>query len=230
MGLRGSQWVLFRTPSQRRQERGDDLELEVVLVTVAVGTALEDADLVVEPLHQAETDLVLGAAVGSDAVPVAVDHRRELLVGLEPLPLEALSPALEEGAGPALGLVAPELAEGLLEQVGGVQSLVGREQLLQARSSVVGEGLAIREQRVSLPLDERPVLAGEPTVLAAADLVERVAEMAHDVELVENDSRLWSVALERGAERLPHVHRGELDARRLLRAQRGEEEVEVRLG
>ena len=51
---------------------------------------MEDADLAVEPLHQAEADLVLRVTVRSDAVPVAINHRRELLIGREPLPLEAL--------------------------------------------------------------------------------------------------------------------------------------------
>jgi len=32
------------TTSQRRQERSDDLELEVLLVAVAVGAPLQDAD------------------------------------------------------------------------------------------------------------------------------------------------------------------------------------------
>ena len=124
--------------SQRRKEGSDDLELEVLLVAVAVGAPLQDADLVVEVLDQAEADLVLGAAVGGDAVPVALDHRGELPVGPEPLPLEALLPAVEEGARPDLGLVAPELAEGLLEQVGDAEPLVGRQQLLQAGPTIVG--------------------------------------------------------------------------------------------
>src|SRR5712692_11084371 len=89
-GLRGSQWVFSRTPSQRMKKRGHDLEFEVLLVPVAVGPALEDADFVVEPLDESEADLVLGVAVGDDPVPVPLDHRRELLVGLEPLPLQAL--------------------------------------------------------------------------------------------------------------------------------------------
>ena len=42
------------------KERGHDLEFEVLFVPVAVGPALEDADLVVEPLDQAEADLVFG--------------------------------------------------------------------------------------------------------------------------------------------------------------------------
>src|SRR5712691_2317297 len=122
------------------KKRGHDLEFEVLLVPVAVGPALEDTDFVVEPLDESEADLVLGVAVGDDPVPVALDHRRELLVGLEPLPLQALLPPLEEGAGPAWGVVAPELAEGLFEQVGGVEPLVGLEQLAQTRSAIVGRG------------------------------------------------------------------------------------------
>src|SRR3989454_12788840 len=165
LGLRGSQWVLFRTPSQWMKERGHDLEFEVFLVPVSVGPALEDADFVVEPLDQAEADLVLRVAVGDDPVPVPLDHRGELLVGLEPLPLQALLPALEEGAGPAWGLVAPELAEGLLEQVGDVEPRVGLEQLAQGRSAIVGEVVAAGGEGVARPLGERAGLAGEKAVL-----------------------------------------------------------------
>ncbi len=41
MGLRGSQWVLFRTPRQRMKERGHDPELEVLLIPIAVGPPLD---------------------------------------------------------------------------------------------------------------------------------------------------------------------------------------------
>src|SRR6266545_4997506 len=208
LGLRGSQWVLLRTASQRRKKRCDDLELEVVLVAVAVGAALEDADLVVEPLDQADADLVLGSAVRGDAIPVAFDHGRELPVGREPLPLQALLPAVEEGTRPALGLVAPELAEGLLEQIGDAEPLVRRQQLLEAGPAVVAEVLSAREQGVALPLDEGTVLAREPAVLAAAHLIERLREVAHDVELVEDDAGLGRVPLQRVAEGLPHLQLG----------------------
>ncbi|GJL70756.1 MAG: hypothetical protein NPIRA06_33910 [Nitrospirales bacterium] len=161
---------------------------------------------------------------------MAVDHRGELLVGREPLPLEALFPTREEGAGSALGLVTPELAKGLFEQVGGVEPPVSLEQLGEGTAAVEGEVLAVGEQGIALSLDEAAVFGGEPAVLTTADLVECVAEVAHDVELVEDDARLWCMARERGAEGLPHVHRGELDARRLLRAQGGEEEIHVGLG
>ena len=161
---------------------------------------------------------------------MAVDHRRELLVGREPLPLEALCPPREEGAGSALGLVVPELAKGLFEQVGGVQPLVSLEQFGEGPAAVEGEILAVGEQRIALSLDEGAVLGSEAAVLAAADGVERLAEVAHDVELVEDDTCLWRMAPERGAKGLPPVHRGELDARRLFGAQRGKEEVHVGFG
>lgn len=80
------------------------------------------------------------------------------------------------GAGPALGLLAPEPAKGLFEQVGGVQSLVGLEQPVEEAAAGEGEVLAVGEQGVAQPLDESAVLGGEAAVLTTADLVERVAE------------------------------------------------------
>jgi hypothetical protein len=87
----------------------------------------------------------------------------------------------------------------------------------------------VGQQRVPLALDKGAVLGGEAAVLTAADLVERLAEMMHDVELVEDDACLWRISFERVAKGLPPVHRGQLDAGRLLRAQRRKEEVEVRV-
>jgi hypothetical protein len=52
----------------------------------------------------------------------------------------------------------------------------------------------------------------------------------HDVELVEEDTRLWGMAPERGANGLPHVHCAELDACRFVGTQRGKEEVHVGCG
>ncbi len=62
---------------------------------------------------------------------MALNHRGELFVGLEPLPLERRSPVLEEAPCPTFALVVPELAEGFLEQVRGVQPPVGSEQPLE---------------------------------------------------------------------------------------------------
>ena len=102
------------------QARRDNFTFEAVLITVAVGQAPEDTDLVVEPL-----------------------------------PREALCPPREEGAGPALGLVVSELAQGLFGQVGGVESLVGLEQLGEGPADVEREILAVGEQRIALSLSAR---------------------------------------------------------------------------
>ncbi len=69
-----------------RKHAGKDLEAQVLLIALAqtIGTALKDADFVVETLDEAEGDFVVGTAIRGNAVPVTVDHLGELLVGLEP--------------------------------------------------------------------------------------------------------------------------------------------------
>src|SRR5229473_1478779 len=103
--------------SDRRQHAGEDLEAEVLFVAEPVRATLQDADLVVQALDEAERDLVLRTAVGRDPLPVPVNHGRELLVGAKALPLQRRPPVLEEAARPALPAIVPELPERLLEQV-----------------------------------------------------------------------------------------------------------------
>jgi hypothetical protein len=71
--------------------------------------------------------------------------------------------------------------------------------------------------------DEAPVLAAEAGVFGLADLVERLAEMAHDVEFVEQDRRLRRFVRRDITERLPHVHHDELDFAALPEPQLGVE-------
>src|SRR5229473_1759380 len=176
-----------------RQHAGEDLEAEVLFVAEPVRAALEDADLVVQSLDEAERHLVLRAAVGRDPLPVPLNHRRELLVGPEALPLERCPPVLEEAARPALAAVVPELGERFLEQVRGVQPLVGGQQRRERPAAAEGQILAVRQQGVLLALDESALPPGHARVLALADLVEGVAQMAQDVELVEQDTGLRGV-------------------------------------
>ena len=92
-----------------------------------IGPFLDGADLVVEPFDEAESNFVVGVAVGNDAVPVVFDQPGELLVGPQALPFEGIAPVVEEVQGPAGASIAPELTERLFEQVGFVQTLVGME-------------------------------------------------------------------------------------------------------
>lgn len=98
----------------------EDFEAEILLIAQAICPALEDANLVVEPFDEAQRDLVLGLAVGGDSVPMALDHFGKLLVGFQALPDETGFPVLKETPSPSGALVLPQLAERLLEQVGGI--------------------------------------------------------------------------------------------------------------
>src|SRR4030081_1745800 len=72
---------------------------------------------------------------------------------------------------------------------------------------------------VLLALDEAPLSATEAGRFGLAPLVERLAEMAHDVELVEQDRRLRRFVPRDVAEGLPHVHHGEPDFAALFEPQ-----------
>ena len=108
----------LRAFSDLREHAGKDFQAEIFFISQPVGAALNHPDLVVEPFHEAERDLVFRPAVSSDAVPVLVDHLGELLEGLESLTLQGSTPVIEELPCPGFTTVVPELAERLLEEVG----------------------------------------------------------------------------------------------------------------
>ena len=216
--------------SDRRQHAGQDLEAQVLLVSDSIGAPLDDSNLVVEALHETQSDLVLGLAIRRDPTPMALDHRRELLEPGQSLPFERLAPVVEEPPRPPLAAITPQLLERLLEQVGRVETPVGFQQQPEAGPTAAREVLPIGQQGVLLPLDEAPILAGQPSVLALAHLVESLAEVPDDMELVVQDSGLGRVAFGRFGEGLPHVHDGQPDPPARLGAQPGEELVQAFLG
>jgi hypothetical protein len=75
--------------SDRRQHACEDLEPEIFLISQPVRAALDDADLVVEALDEAERDFVFRLAVCGDAIPMPIDHLGEFFKRFEPLPLQA---------------------------------------------------------------------------------------------------------------------------------------------
>src|SRR5712692_11127210 len=175
---------------QGRQHASQYFKPQIVLVAQAVGATLDHADLVVQPLDEAERYLVLRPTIRGNAIPMTIDHLREFLIRLEPLPLEARAPVLEEASGPSLALVAPQLAEALLENIGRVEPLVGRQQRLQRLPTLQREVRLARQQRVFLTLDVAPLAAREPGILTLANRIQGLAQMADDMELVEQNRRL----------------------------------------
>jgi hypothetical protein len=131
--------------------------------------------LLFSPSTKPSATLFSGRQKGGDPVPVPVNHYGELLVGPQALPLEGGPPMLEEAARPALAAVVPELAERLLEQVGRIQALVGRQQRLERAPAAEGQVLAVGQQRVLLAFDEAALAPQDPGVLALANLIEGLA-------------------------------------------------------
>src|SRR6188474_654906 len=103
--------VEHRARLELRQHAGENLQPQVFFVAQAVGSTLDDADLVVQSFHESQGDLVLWPAIGGNAIPMPIDHLGEALVGREPLPLQTRPPVLEESPRPALAFVVPELTE-----------------------------------------------------------------------------------------------------------------------
>lgn len=117
--------------SKRGQHATQHFEAKVSFIPKSIRSALDDADFVVQPFDRAERDFVLWLAIGCDSIQMVFDHLSELLIGLQSLPLQTRAPVLKEFARPGLAGVIPQLTEAFLEQVCGVEALVGREQGLQ---------------------------------------------------------------------------------------------------
>src|SRR2546421_4970785 len=81
-----TEWVTLDRFSEFRQHARKDFEAKILFVSKSVGPSLDDADLVVDPLDEAQGHLVLLMAIRRDSVPMFLDHPGKLLVRLEALP------------------------------------------------------------------------------------------------------------------------------------------------
>src|SRR4029453_10692920 len=86
---------------------------KLLFVAQAVSATLDHPYFVVEPLDEAERDLILRLAVGGDPAPMSINHRGELLVWLEPLPLEAGAPIFKKWPPPTPPSLYPPLGKTL---------------------------------------------------------------------------------------------------------------------
>jgi len=66
--------------------------------------------------------------------------------------------------------------------------------------------LPARQQRIFLTLDVAALAAREPGILALANRIQDLAQMADDVKLVEQNRRLRRMFIRRQSKRLRHVH------------------------
>ena len=121
------------------------------------------------------------------------------------------------------------MTEGFLEQIGDVQTLVGLEQLGQGTAAVQRQIGAVGKQRVFLSLDKLAALAREPGILALAHLVQRVPQMAHHMELVEEDAGFGNMLQSAVTKGFPHVHDRQVNAPGFLDPPLLEEQVQALL-
>src|SRR6266446_50068 len=75
-----------------------------------------------------------------------------------------------------------------------------------------------RQQRVFLTLYIATLAALKPGILALANRIQSLPQMAHDMELIEQNRGLRRMYLRRQPERLPHIHDGKPNTRTLLLA------------
>src|SRR4030095_11191889 len=118
-----------------REHAGEDLQAQILFVAQSIGATLKDPDLIVQAFDKPEGDFVFPVTICRNPIPMTLDHLRKLLIGFQPLPLQGSAPVLKEAPCPAFLLVVPQLAERLLEQVGGLQPLVSVEQLLEGAAA-----------------------------------------------------------------------------------------------
>src|SRR6266852_740294 len=80
-------------------------------------------------------------------------------------------------------------------------------------------------QSIGNPVRNRrnPHTARKARIFALAHRIQSLAQMPHDMELIEQNRRLRCIRLRRQTERLPHVHDGKANARTLLLAEPGVE-------
>src|SRR5215471_221670 len=192
--------------SQLRQHSSKNLEPQIFFVSQSVGTSLGDTNLVIQSFDEPQRDFVFRSAVSGNAVPMLLDHLRKFLVRSKPLPFERRLPVFKEAPGPTLALVAPQLTKGFLKQVGGIESLVGIKQGLKRLAAFKRKVVPARQERVPLPLDETSIFAHQPPRLAFSNLIQRLAQMAHHMELVVQNGRLRRTGFSGTAKWLPHVH------------------------
>ena len=208
-----------------RQSTSQDLRLQILFVAQPVCATLNDPGLVVVSFDKAKRDLVLGLAVGSDSISVPVDHLGELLIRLQPLPLQLPRRVLEELPWSCLAPVAPDLSEGLLQYIGGVEPIVRRQQELQVSPCSAAKVAHVRRQGVLLRLDELAMLAAESAKFLLSDL----AEVANDVKFVVKDRRLGRMLAGRIVEGRTHIHHCQADLSSLLFSEKSMEVVHAHI-
>ncbi len=152
------------------------------MIPVAAPAAQHGPDVPVDRLDGAEGDFLV--AVGQDPVQMPRQQAAELLEGRQPLPPQGAEPGGQEAPGPALIGVGPQLGELVSEEVGLGQPPVEGKELAERLAVLPVQVGPAPEQQPALAADQRASFAPLAEELRSPGLVDRLAGMAEDVELV----------------------------------------------
>jgi hypothetical protein len=121
-----------RAPDGTARETPTAEETEIAPLRRCAG--LDHPDLVVEPLRRSRATPCFQSRPNDDRSCRRTFHRASSVATLE-----RGAPVLEEAPCPTLMVVTPQLTERFLEQVGGVQSLVGPQLKSSGRGGLLGD-------------------------------------------------------------------------------------------
>ena len=154
---------------------------------VAKAPRKRDAALVVESLGHRVGELSLGAEVVEEQFLVGAQHPGYPAHGLYARAQGAGCPLFEEGGGPCLAAVFPELPETLLEFPGARGAAQHAQNGLELGAGMPPDPAATFEQQEAATLELLPgILPLDAALLAAPDLVHGGVEMLDYMEWVEH--------------------------------------------
>src|SRR5215207_7963834 len=157
----------------------------------AEGSSGDEFGFVVEAFDDTPGDRALGAEPVEEELSMASQHACDFLDRAQAGAHRPTAPLVEEAPGPGRRRVLPEELEVLLQQVGSNRAQVVAQQIRQLDALPFGQVLGTFEQEPTGPGQDRLIALGLQLLgLLSANLVDRLAEMHHDVEAIEYVHRL----------------------------------------
>jgi hypothetical protein len=76
-------------------------------------------------------------------------------------------------------------SEGLFQQIGRIEPLVGVQQNFERSLAAQRKVLSTRQEGILLPFDVTSLATGEPGILALSYRIERLTQVPHNMEFIE---------------------------------------------
>lgn len=173
----------------------------------AVGFSQRQFELVVEPLDDAVRKLFSGLEIVQQKPAMTLEGGSHFLERVEPALGHARALGIEELAGPSGRHIGSEVFEAFHEHESPEAPQPAAHQLAHP-PPLFGRPVApVLQERPAHPLEQR----GDASawIFGAADLVDRLGEIATDVKAIQNVQRLRQAGGDHAQIGLPHIRAGE---------------------